>query len=198
MIEALNLLLYCYLDSFKHGVFLQTPYSCVSYSNMNPFSIFLLLLIIVPVVEIYFLIQVGTVIGAFSTVVLILATAVLGAYLFRVQGVATVHRIQAVLSRGEIPAVEMIEGAMLLVSGALLLTPGFVTDAIGFFCLISGLRRRFAKFVLANQFMPQSRFQENDPFQQRGRGGHGLDDHVIEGEFKREDEPDRESKKDNE
>jgi len=163
---------------------------------MNPFSIFLLLLIIVPVVEIYFLIQVGTVIGAFSTVVLILATAVLGAYLFRAQGMMTVQRIQAVLSRGEIPAVEMIEGAMLLVSGALLLTPGFVTDAIGFFCLIPGLRRRFAKYVLANQFMSQSRFQANDPFQQRSRGDNGLDDHVIEGEFKREDEPD--SRKNNE
>ncbi len=163
---------------------------------MNPFSIFLLLLIIVPVVEIYFLIQVGTVIGAFSTVVLILATAVLGAYLFRAQGLKTVQRIQAVLSRGEIPAVEMMEGAMLLVSGALLLTPGFVTDVVGFFCLIPGLRRRFAEFVLASQFMPQSPFQANDPFQRRGRGGNGLDDNVIEGEFKREDEPD--SRKNNE
>lgn len=156
---------------------------------MNPFSVFLLLLIIVPVVEIYFLIQVGTAIGAFPTVVLILATAILGAYLFRKQGLTTVQRIQAILSRGEMPAIEMIEGAMLLVSGALLLTPGFVTDVVGFLCLIPGLRRKFAVFVLESQIIPQSSFQANDPFQQTGRGDNGLDDNIIEGEFKREDEP---------
>ena len=154
---------------------------------MNPFSIFLLLLIIVPVVEIYFLIQVGTAIGAFPTVVLILVTAVLGAYLFRLQGLTTVQRVQASLSRGEIPAVEMIEGAMLLVSGALLLTPGFVTDAIGFLCLVPGLRRNFAGSILKSQFVNQSSFQGGDPFQQANRED-ALDDNIIEGEFKREDE----------
>jgi len=171
------------------AAFLQTPRSCVSYFTMNPFSVFLLLLIIVPVVEIYFLIQVGTAIGAFPTVVLILATAVLGAYLFRMQGLATVQRIQAILSRGEIPAIEMIEGAMLLVSGALLLTPGFVTDVVGFICLIPSLRRKFAEFVLESQFISQTSFQAKDPFQQTGRRGDSLDDNIIEGEFKREDEP---------
>lgn len=154
---------------------------------MNPFSIFLLLLIIVPVIEIYFLIQVGTVIGAFSTIVLILLTAVLGAYLFRVQGLTTVQRVQASLSRGEIPAVELIEGALLLVSGALLLTPGFVTDFIGFLCLIPSLRNHVARFILESQFIAQAPFQGNEPYQQAHRED-TLDDNVIEGEFKREDE----------
>ena len=99
---------------------------------MNPFSFFLLLLIVVPVVEIYFLIQVGGVIGAFSTIVLIVITAVLGAYLFRQQGLATFQRVQATIARGEIPALEMIEGLVLMVSGGLLLTPGFFTDIVGF------------------------------------------------------------------
>ncbi|MEW4981683.1 MAG: FxsA family protein [Cycloclasticus sp.] len=154
---------------------------------MNPFSIFLLLLIVVPVVEIYFLIQVGSVIGAFSTVVLILVTAVLGAYLFRLQGLITVQRIQASLSRGEIPAIEMLEGAMLLVSGALLLTPGFVTDVIGFLCLVPGLRRRFALSVIESRFINQSSFSSGGPFQKNDHES-ASNDNIIEGEFKREDE----------
>jgi len=162
---------------------------------MNPFSVFLLLLIIVPVVEIYFLIQVGSAIGAFPTVGLILVTAILGAYLFRLQGLTTVQRVQASLSRGEIPAVEMIEGAMLLVSGALLLTPGFVTDAVGFLCLVPGLRRNFARSILESQFINHSPFQSGDPFQQANRED-ALDDNIIEGEFKREDEPETPKKDD--
>lgn len=162
---------------------------------MNPFSVFLLLLIIVPVIEIYFLIQVGTAIGAFPTVVLILVTAVLGAYLFRLQGLATVQRVQASLSRGEIPAIEMIEGAMLLVSGALLLTPGFVTDVIGFLCLVPGLRRNFARSILESQFVNQTSFHGGEPFQQTNRED-TLDDNIIEGEFKREDEPEGRKKDD--
>ncbi|ORU92507.1 MAG: exlusion protein FxsA [Cycloclasticus sp. symbiont of Bathymodiolus heckerae] len=162
---------------------------------MNPFSFFLLLLIVVPVVEIYFLIQVGGAIGAFSTVVLIIVTAVLGAYLFRLQGLSTVKRVQASLSRGEIPAVEMIEGAMLLVSGALLLTPGFVTDIVGFVCLMPALRRKFAISILESQLINQSSFQSGG-FQQQGRDNNDDNSNIIEGEFKREDEPEELDKKD--
>ncbi|PHS72369.1 MAG: exlusion protein FxsA [Cycloclasticus sp.] len=153
---------------------------------MNPFSFFLLLLIVVPVVEIYFLIQVGSAIGALPTVILIVFTALLGAYLFRLQGLSTVQRIQASLSRSEIPAVEMIEGAMLLVSGALLLTPGFVTDIVGFACLIPLLRRKFALSILESQLINTSSFQGGSPFQQSNTDSSNGD--IIEGEFKRDDE----------
>jgi UPF0716 protein FxsA len=163
---------------------------------MNPFLVFLLLLIIVPVVEIYLLIQVGSSIGAFSTVLLIVATAVLGAYLFRLQGMSTVQRVQASLSRGEIPALEMIEGAMLLLSAALLLTPGFVTDIVGFVCLIPTVRRKFASSVLASQFVNQAPFQGASSFNHSGNAG-GSDSDIIEGEFKREeDEPPKINKED--
>ena len=154
---------------------------------MNPFSIFLLLLIAVPVIEIYFLIQVGSAIGAFPTVLLIIFTAVLGAYLFRLQGVSTFRRVQESLSRGEIPALEMIEAAMLLVCGALLLTPGFVTDIVGFLCLVPAIRRKFALSVLESQFINESSVQGVGHGQQ-SRANHDLDVGVIEGEFKREDE----------
>jgi len=154
---------------------------------MNPFSSFLLLLIVVPVVEIYFLIQVGGAIGAFPTVMLIIATAVLGAYLFRQQGMATFQRVQASLARGEIPATEMIEGAMLLVCGGLLLTPGFVTDAVGFACLVPALRRKLALSILESSIVSNASFQSGQGFQQPNQDA-GSDD-IIEGEFTREDDP---------
>lgn len=146
---------------------------------MNPFSFFLLLLVTVPVVEIYFLIQVGSVIGAFSTVLLIVFTAVLGAYLFKLQGLTTLQRVQASLSRGEIPALEMLEGVILLLSAALLLTPGFVTDVVGFICLVPVFRTRLALALLGSQFINSTTgsFQQN------------TDSDIIEGEFKREDDP---------
>jgi len=154
---------------------------------MNPFSIFFLLLIVMPIVEIYFLIQVGSSIGAFSTVMLIVFTAVVGAYLFRLQGLTTIQRVQASLSRGEIPAIEMIEGAMLLVSGVLLLTPGFVTDMVGFVCLVPAVRRKFALSLMDSQFVSQSSFQAGASFQQT-KQEQTLDTDIIEGEFRRDDE----------
>lgn len=163
--------------------------------SMNPFPTFLLLLIIVPVVEIYFLIQVGGAVGAFSTVLLIIATAVLGAYLFRLQGVSTFQRMQASVSRSEIPALEMIEGAMLLVSGALLLTPGFVTDIVGFVCLVPSFRRKFALSVLESQFINRASFR-GGPFGPKTHNDTSNGD-IIEGEFKREDdEPEKLNKDD--
>jgi len=153
---------------------------------MNPFSSFLLLLIVIPVVEIYFLIQVGGAIGAFPTVMLIIATAVLGAYLFRQQGMSTFQRVQASLARGEIPAAEMIEGAMLLVCGGLLLTPGFVTDAVGFACLVPALRRKFALSILESKIVNNASFKSGQGFQQPNKEA-GSED-IIEGEFTREDD----------
>jgi len=168
-------------------VFLQYGVSCVSFITMNPFAAFLLLLIVVPIVEIYFLIQVGGSIGAFPTVLLIVFTAVLGAYLFRLQGLTTLQRVQASLARGEIPAIEMIEGAMLLVSAALLLTPGFVTDLIGFVCLVPAVRRKFALSLLDSPLINPGAFQASQGFQQ-GPAEHNIDRDVIEGEFERDDD----------
>ncbi len=106
--------------------------------------------LVVPLVEIYFLIQVGDVIGAGWTIALVVATALLGAALVRAQGFTTVNRVRSQLDRGELPAVEIFEGLFLLVAGALLLTPGFVTDAIGFACLTPPLRRAIIRHMLTN------------------------------------------------
>ncbi len=109
---------------------------------MFSFRLLLALFFLIPLIEIYLLIKVGSLIGALPTVFLVVFTAVLGAVLLRQQGFATLMRVQAMLARGQIPAIEVMEGAVLLVGGVLLLTPGFFTDAVGFVCLIPALRRR--------------------------------------------------------
>lgn len=111
---------------------------------MSVFAILLLLLLTVPMIEIYVLIEVGRAIGSVSTVILVVLTAVAGAWLLRWQGLVTLARVRSALERGEIPALELVEGLLLLVTGALLLTPGFVTDVVGFAVLIPPLRRLVA------------------------------------------------------
>ncbi len=108
----------------------------------------LLLFIIVPIVEMVILIEVGGIIGALPTVALVVLTAMAGIWLLRWQGLATLARMQDKLARNEIPDTELLEGVMLLIGGALLLTPGFVTDAIGFCCLLPGTRRPLARWTL--------------------------------------------------
>lgn len=115
---------------------------------MRPFRLLLALFVMIPIVEIYLLIKVGGLIGAWPTVGLVLLTAVAGAALLRHQGFATLARAQATLARGEIPAIEMLEGVVVLVGGALLLTPGFFTDTLGLLCLIPSLRRRLVLWVI--------------------------------------------------
>lgn len=117
---------------------------------MNPFTLLLGLFLIVPLVEIWLLIKVGAVIGALWTVFLVVFTAVVGATLVRAQGVSTVGRIQAMVARGQVPAMEMLEGLALFLAGALLLTPGFFTDGVGFALLVPGVRRGIIRAVLSH------------------------------------------------
>ena len=148
---------------------------------MNPVSILFLLFLLVPLVEIYFLIKVGSVIGAIPTVALVVFTALLGAMLLRFQGWATLTRSRQVLEQGQLPALEMLEGVLLVFAGALLLTPGFVTDAIGFVFLVPPLRQAIIRwFLRKSEFRVQ---QFGDSSQPRRRGHH-----TIEGEYHRDDD----------
>jgi len=112
-----------------------------------------LLFIIIPVIEIYLLIEVGSRIGALWTVMLVIATAVIGVNLLRFQGLSTLSRAQISMSQGVMPAMEMMEGLCLAVGGALLITPGFMTDSIGFICLIPVTRRALIRYIMANATM---------------------------------------------
>jgi len=113
------------------------------------FRILFILFLTVPLLEIYILVKGGSVIGASPTILLGILTAFLGAALLRIQGIQTLARVRMKLDQGEIPAVDMLGGLILLISGLLLLTPGFFTDIIGFLCLIPRLREYLAgKFLL--------------------------------------------------
>jgi UPF0716 protein FxsA len=107
----------------------------------SPMRFLFLLFIIIPIIEITVLIQVGQAIGTWYTVGLVLLSAFIGVNMLRHQGLSTLMRAQQRLDRGEVPGQEMAEGIFLAVGGALLVTPGFVTDVIGFSCLIPGVRR---------------------------------------------------------
>lgn len=155
---------------------------------MNPFALLLLLFFTIPLVEIYLLIQVGSVIGAWPTIFAVVFTAVLGVWLLRIQGFSTLRRVQQTSAQGGIPAIELLEGAMLLVAGALLLTPGFFTDAIGFFCLIPPLRRTMAVWFFQRIFhFPKSPGPGKGGYSDNHSSRHRHRPTVIEGEYRRDD-----------
>jgi UPF0716 protein FxsA len=95
---------------------------------------------LVPAFEIYVFIQVAGAIGTLQTIAMIIVTGVLGAYLTRREGFAVLRRLQSQVQAGHLPADELIDGAMILVGGALLLTPGFLTDVLGLALVIPPLR----------------------------------------------------------
>lgn len=115
---------------------------------MRSFSIFTVIFLIIPILEIYFLIKVSEIINVFPTIILVVLTAVIGAGLLRQQGLSTLARLQQSMGKGKIPAQEMVEGVLLAVGGALLMTPGFVTDTIGFLCLLPFSRKFLAKNII--------------------------------------------------
>lgn len=100
-----------------------------------------LLFAIIPVIEVYLLIKVGSFIGPLPTVALLLVLSAAGAWLVRSQGFLILRRIQEELAAGRLPAAELLDGVMVLVGGVLLMTPGFFTDAVGLLFLLPMTRR---------------------------------------------------------
>jgi UPF0716 protein FxsA len=135
----------------------------------------------VPLVEIAVFIQVGGWIGLGWTLALVVLTAVLGAWQLRAQGLATLLRARDQVDRGALPARELFDGACLLVAGALLLTPGFVTDAAGFLLFLPPvrdiLRERLARYVQAS--MATRAFVDGEEV-----GPGGAQGPIIDGEFR--------------
>ncbi len=106
-----------------------------------------LVFVAVPIVEIGLFIQVGGAIGLWPTLAIVVLTAFAGTILMRAQGLSTLNRLQSSLSEGRNPADPMAQGAMILVAGVLLLTPGFFTDAVGFAFLLPPVRAVLIKWV---------------------------------------------------
>lgn len=107
----------------------------------------LALFLILPLMELALLIEVGSHIGTLATVGLILATGALGAFLARSQGLEVLRRLRAEAAAGRLPAAPMVDGVIILLAGAVLLTPGVVTDILGFLCLVPAFRQ-FLKALL--------------------------------------------------
>ena len=111
----------------------------------------------VPLIEIYLFVGIGGFIGVGWTLFLVVLTAVVGAWLVRIQGLSALKRFRDVASRGELPALQLVEGLFLLVAGALLLTPGFFTDLVGFACLTPPVRALMIHNLLKwGRIMPAS------------------------------------------
>jgi UPF0716 protein FxsA len=111
----------------------------------------LILLVFLPLIELYVLIEVGSRIGGATTILLCLATAAIGGWLVRVQGLQTLFDARKHMMAGQIPAESMAHGLMLSLAGVLLMTPGFVTDIIGFLLLIPALRK-----AIIRRWLPQA------------------------------------------
>jgi UPF0716 protein FxsA len=147
-------------------------------------AIFLLAALIgVPLVEIAVFVQVGGWIGLFPTLALVVLTAVLGTWQLRAQGLATLLRARDQVDRGALPARELFDGACLLVAGALLLTPGFVTDIAGFLLFLPPIRDKLRE-ILARyvQTAMEARSAGGHEPRSTGRPG-GTQSPIIDGEF---------------
>ena len=152
---------------------------------MRIFPIGLALFILIPLIEIFLFIKVGASIGAFNTILLILATAVIGVALLRRQGMSTFQKVQSQMQQGELPALGMIEAVMLFFAGALLLTPGFFTDTIGFILLIPPLRKVLSLWLLERSGMiVQIRTQQSHTRASRPQD-------FIEGDYQRRNDDEK-------
>ena len=109
----------------------------------------MLLFVLTPLVELAILIYLGTIIGALYTILIVVATGILGAFMARNQGLATLSRIRSNFERGIIPSNELFHGALILAGGLLLLTPGVITDIVGFAVLVPQTRRLIGRWILS-------------------------------------------------
>jgi len=169
-----------------------------------------ILFIVIPLIELYFMIKVGEIIGAFWTIVLVLLTAFIGVNLLRYQGLSMLARAQQSMSQGVLPATEMLEGMVLAIGGVLLITPGFITDTLGFLCLVPASRQLIIHAILSRvtthtqgqyynsnnendtvrkQHSSEAEFIQGDyaKKQHSKSGSDAKTGHIIEGECRRED-----------
>ena len=140
--------------------------------------------VVVTLAEIYVLVSVGQAIGGLSTVLLVVVTAFIGSSLLRQQGWSTMAKAQQSMSEGRTPAMEMMEGVVILVSGILLLTPGFLTDVLGLLGLMPWSRSYFINHFLEKNAERVFK-QRNSVFINRTKGSETKSnkDDTIQGEF---------------
>jgi len=102
---------------------------------------------LIPISELYLLIRIGYYLGAFNTILVVIVTGLLGAYLAKLQGIRTMMRVRESLNRGELPAEEMLDAVLIFVAGIVLITPGFITDLAGLGILVPNTRSWFKRWL---------------------------------------------------
>ena len=142
------------------------------------FFIIIAIFVLIPIIEISLFIEIGSIIGSFYTVTLIFLTAIVGVFFVRQQGISTFQKLASQLQNLEAPVQTMFEGLVILISGILLITPGFFSDSIGFLGLIPVTRVIFIKLV-ASYILSRYGVKQNH------------DDNTLEGDFVELDDEDK-------
>lgn len=131
-----------------------------------------LLFLVVPILELYVIVQVAGGIGVLETIGLLILVSIVGAWLVRREGMGVMRKVQQQLGQGEVPTKQLVDGALILFAGALMLTPGFVTDALGVLLLVPP-SRIVVRNVLMRRF--RGRVQRVGPFSTIHFGGPVVD-----------------------
>ena len=142
------------------------------------FFIFIAIFILIPIIEISLFIEIGSIIGSFYTIMLIFLTAIVGVFFVRQQGISTFQKLASQLQNLEAPVQTMFEGLVILISGILLITPGFFSDSLGFLGLIPVTRVIFIKLV-ASYILSRYGVKQNH------------EDNTLEGDFVELDDEDK-------
>ena len=154
----------------------------------------LILFIVVPMAELLLLFEVAERIGGVTTRLLVVTTAFIGVNILKRQGLGTMRRADLRMQQGQLPAQEIVEGMLLAMAGAMLLTPGLITDVAGFTLLAPPSRRAIARRILRSGttwFVGGSSFRGGfyGPGQRPGEGPDRSGGHTVDGEYRRDDEP---------
>lgn len=156
-----------------------------------PFSLIPFLLLVIPMAEIAAFVIIGGQIGVAATLAMIVVTAIIGSVLLRVQGFGILNRIQAEMGANRVPARELVHGLMIMIAGVLLLTPGFITDTLGFLLFVPPLRDAAWSFLKSRIHVVNVAGQgaSGNGFQPRRDGDSTVID-LDSDEFQRDPDPD--------
>jgi UPF0716 protein FxsA len=152
-----------------------------------------LIFIVLPIAEVAAFIEAGRLIGVLPTILITIGSAIAGSLLMRIQGLATVNRLMLSLEKGEMPVTPVVDGMGIMAAGLLLLTPGLISDVIGFLLFIPPLRRGLAKWLFRKALQRGTvnirTFRRGDTgppgpgSKPRGRPGFVKSDNIVDAEF---------------
>ena len=153
-----------------------------------------LIFIVVPIIELYVIIQVGEAIGVWWTIALLIADSILGSLLMRAQGRAAWRRFNEAVGSGKVPAREVLDGVLVIFGGALLLTPGFISDILGALLLLPPTRA-IARSILVRRFGGRmvasvtGGMRQPATWPRNGHGQYDVEGHAVDVDAERLDPP---------